>query len=138
MPCESQPNRIAVLVGLMASVCVAVSCGGGAGQSAVAPPPPAPAPPPPAPPPPPPPPALTGTAALSWTSPTGVVSGYRVYYGTASRGYEQALGSGIVATTTTFTVADLPSGRTYYFAVTAINATGVESAYSNEATKLIP
>ena len=77
-------------------------------------------------------------ATLSWTAPTGTVSGYRVYYGTASGAYEQVLGSGAFAGTTNFTVADLTAGHTYYFAVTAINVAGVESAYSNEATKLIP
>ncbi len=75
---------------------------------------------------------------MSWTAPTGAVNGYRVYYGTASRTYSQAPGTGIYAATTTLTVSGLPSGRTYYFAVTAIDAAGAESAYSNEASKLIP
>lgn len=77
-------------------------------------------------------------ATLSWTAPAGAVTGYRVYYGTASNTYSQAPGTGSFATTSTFTVTGLPSGRTYYFAVTAIDAAGTESAYSNEASKLIP
>ena len=64
--------------------------------------------------------------------------GYRVYYGTASRTYSQALGNGIFVSTPTLVVQNLPTGHTYFFAVTAIDAAGVESAYSNEASKLIP
>jgi fibronectin type 3 domain-containing protein len=66
------------------------------------------------------------------------VTGYRVYYGTASRSYSQALGSGEFVTTSTYIATGLQSGRTYYFAVTAIDAAGAESAFSNEAGKTIP
>jgi len=75
---------------------------------------------------------------LAWTAPTGTVSGYRVYYGTASGSYTQSLGGGTYVTKTTFTLSGLASGYTYYFAVTAIDAAGGESGYSNEASKLIP
>jgi len=61
-----------------------------------------------------------------------------VYYGAASRSYSQALGSGNYVSTTAFTVSGLTPGHTYYFAVTAVGSTGTESAYSNEASKLIP
>ena len=83
-------------------------------------------------------PAPAGTAALTWTAPAGTVAGYRVYYGIASRSYSQAFGSGTYVTTTTSTLSGLPSGNTYYFAVTAVDAAGVESDYSAEASKLIP
>ena len=64
---------------------------------------------------------------------------HRVYYGTASRDYIQAAGAGIeVGFNTTFTVAGLARGRTYYFGVTAVDAAGNESAPSNEATKFVP
>jgi fibronectin type 3 domain-containing protein len=77
---------------------------------------------------------------LTWNaSPDVGVTGYRVYYSTSSGKYTQAYGSGIAAgNTTTFTVSSLPSGYTYFFAVTAIDAAGQESAYSNEVTKSIP
>jgi fibronectin type 3 domain-containing protein len=77
---------------------------------------------------------------LSWTaSPDANVTGYRVYYGTASGKYTQAYGSGIaIGNTTSFAVNSLQSGTTYYFAVTAIDNAGNESAYSNEGTKAIP
>jgi fibronectin type 3 domain-containing protein len=79
-----------------------------------------------------------GSALLSWSAPSGSVAGYRVYYGTASRSYVQAKGSGLYVTNTTYTVPSLSSGKTYYFAVTAVDASGKESAYSSEATKAIP
>ena len=78
-------------------------------------------------------------AVLTWNaSPDAGVVGYRIYYGTASGAYGQAYGSGIAAgSTTNFTVNSLQSGRTYYFAVTAIDGAGNESAYSNEVAKAI-
>ncbi len=75
---------------------------------------------------------------LSWAAPARSVAGYRVYYGTSSRSYSQALGSGAFVATSTYVVTGLQAGHTYYFAVTAIDAAGLESAFSNEASKTIP
>ena len=36
------------------------------------------------------------------------------------------------------TVTNLARGTTYYFAVTALDGSGVETAYSVEGSKLIP
>jgi hypothetical protein len=80
-----------------------------------------------------------GQADLSWT-PSGdsAVVGYRVYYGTASKVYAQAPGSGFFASDQSqFSLAGLPVGATYYFAVTSIDAAGKESTFSNEAAKLV-
>ena len=64
------------------------------------------------------------------------VVGYRVYYGTAPRTYSQPVGAGLDAgLATTYVVTSLQLGYTYYFAVTAVDATGNESAFSNEASK---
>jgi fibronectin type 3 domain-containing protein len=64
------------------------------------------------------------------------VAGYRVYYGTVSRSYLQALGAGLsTGNNTSYVVTGLPRGYMYYFSVTAIDAAGNESAFSNEATK---
>jgi fibronectin type 3 domain-containing protein len=60
-----------------------------------------------------------------------------VYYGTGSRSYSQALGSGEFVATGTYVVTGLQSGRTYYFAVTAVDTAGAESGFSNEATKTV-
>jgi Fibronectin type III domain len=119
---DSRPPRKALVALLMCSAMFFSACGSGdAPGPALGPAP-----------------ATAGTATLSWTAPAGSVAGYRVYYGTASRSYSQALGSGTVVTGTTFTISSLPAGYTYYFAVTAFDDAGVESAYSNEASKLIP
>jgi fibronectin type 3 domain-containing protein len=80
-----------------------------------------------------------GTVILAWSPPPyGEIKGYRVYCGTTSRGYLQTFGSGTFSSTISYSMSGLPSGQTYYFAVTAIDAQGGESDYSIEATKLIP
>ncbi len=77
---------------------------------------------------------------MSWTaSPDADVTGYRVYYGTAPRAYSQPRGSGLTTgNATSWTVSGLNPGTLYYFAVTAVDNTGAESAFSNEAAKVIP
>ena len=66
------------------------------------------------------------------------VKSYRVYYGTAPNSYIQAKGSGVsTGSATTLSISGLQSGYAYYFASTAVNAAGQESAYSNEALKLV-
>lgn len=84
-------------------------------------------------------PTPSGSAILSWTAPTASVSGYRVYYGTTSGKYSQALGSGIAvgAGSTSYTVSNLSAGSTYYFAVTSVDSAGKESSFSSEASKEI-
>jgi fibronectin type 3 domain-containing protein len=62
------------------------------------------------------------------------LAGYNVYYGTASENYSQSIDAG---NTTTYTVANLADGLTYYFAVTAYDISGNESEYSNEVSKTI-
>lgn len=86
----------------------------------------------------------TGSAVLSWTPPTqntdgsAIVNlaGYNVYYGTSAT----QLGNKVVVSNpgaTSYTVSNLASG-TYYFAITAYTADGVESALSNVSSKSIP
>lgn len=83
--------------------------------------------------------AESGTATLSWSPPDSAnVTGYRVYYGTASRSYLQARGKGLsVGNATTHVVTGLPGGYRYFFAVTAVGANDEESDFSNEASKHI-
>jgi hypothetical protein len=67
---------------------------------------------------------------LAWNgSPSPEVTGYRVYYGAASGDYTTSI---VVGNVTTNTVSGLASGVTYFFAVTAYDANGVESILSNE------
>jgi len=80
-----------------------------------------------------------GGVRLQWNPvPEQNVTGYRVYYGTASRTYLQLYGQGLASTATTFTVTDLAGTRRYFFAVTATNSLGKESGYSDEAIVDVP
>ena len=80
---------------------------------------------------------------LSWDPPTTNVdgspltdlTGYKVYYGTASRNYPQVTD---VKNVTSYSVSNLSDGTTYYFAVSAYDMGGNESSYSNEVSKAIP
>ncbi|MEZ5559895.1 MAG: hypothetical protein R3E86_15290 [Pseudomonadales bacterium] len=80
---------------------------------------------------------------LRWQAPTQNVdgspltdlAGYNIYWGTSSRSYSTSLP--INSPTTTQWEANIAPG-TYYFALTAFDAAGNESAYSNEIRKVIP
>jgi len=83
------------------------------------------------------------TVTLEWDLPSqdsDLVAGYLLYYGGDSgppyEGTEANEGSSPidVGNVTTFTVAGLDETRSHFFAVTAYNAEGVESDYSNEAS----
>ena len=77
-----------------------------------------------------------GSVTLAWDASADVnVTGYRVYYGVASATYTN---SAAVGNVTSATLASLSDGVTYYFAVTAYDATGTESDFSNEATYTVP
>lgn len=79
---------------------------------------------------------LALSVTLAWdASPGPNAIGYRVYWGTASHIYWQSLD---VGSQTTGTVSTLASGTNYFFAVTAYNANGVESPFSNEAVYTAP
>lgn len=73
-----------------------------------------------------------GVTKLAWdASPDISVAGYKVYWGTNSKSYPHSL---TVGTNLTATINGLSEGVRYYFAVTAHDAIGVESMFSNEAT----
>jgi fibronectin type 3 domain-containing protein len=63
------------------------------------------------------------------------VGGYKVYYGTNSRVYFASVD---VGNTTTTTIGNLTPGVTYYFMVTAYDASKLESAPSNEVSGRVP
>ncbi|HXJ17542.1 MAG TPA: choice-of-anchor D domain-containing protein [Candidatus Polarisedimenticolia bacterium] len=80
------------------------------------------------------------SVTLSWTASTSAgVSGYYVYRGTISGQYTKLNPAAPVSTTQlTFTDTSVQSGTTYYYAVTAVDSSNVESTYSNQATATIP
>lgn len=63
------------------------------------------------------------------------VAGYKVYYGTTHRNYQHYIDVGPF---TTAVIDSLRGGATYYFAVTAYDNLGNESAYSQEVDAAIP
>ena len=77
------------------------------------------------------------SVALSWDPSTSTVIGYNVYRGTQSGGPYSKLNTSLLSGTT-YTDANVQSGRTYYYVSTAMNSGNVESAYSNQATAAIP
>ncbi len=80
-----------------------------------------------------------GAACLAWTrSDSEHVAGYFVYYDTAPGYYQQNWGDAVnVGNVTTHVVTNLSPGVRYYFAVTAYDAAGRQSWFSNEVSKLI-
>src|SRR6478736_10061694 len=76
------------------------------------------------------PPPTLHTATLAWNPVSdGSVANYRLFVGTASKQYGKSYDSGI---SPTISVPDLEYGKTYYFAVEAIGASGLESPLSEE------
>jgi hypothetical protein len=77
------------------------------------------------------------SVSLSWTASTSTVVGYNVYRGTVSGGPYTLVNSSLVAGTT-YTDLGIASGQTYYYVVTAVNSSGAESVYSNQASAAVP
>src|SRR5436190_19577487 len=75
---------------------------------------------------------VAGNVTLAWDPDADLnVVGYRLYSGTTSGMYTQTTEVGNV---TAASVSNLASGNTYFFVVTAYNASAVESAPSNEVS----
>ena len=74
---------------------------------------------------------------LDWIASTSHVIGYNVYRGTESGGPYMLLNSSLV-TTTQYEDSSVQSGQTYYYVVTAVDSSDVESAYSNQVSSTIP
>jgi hypothetical protein len=83
--------------------------------------------------------SFAAQAVLSWTAPATYLDsapttglGYKIHVGTAPGTYTQQIDVGNV---TSYTISGLNEGATYYFAVSAYDATGNVSSLSNEASK---
>ena len=77
------------------------------------------------------------SVTLAWDpSPcTNAIATYYVYFGVACATYTNVVAAG---TNTTVTISNLVNGATYYFAATVLDASGLESDYSNEAVSQSP
>jgi len=89
--------------------------------------------------------SLTGTGVapvqhsvtLSWNASTSTVAGYNVYRGAVSGGPYAKINSSLVASLG-YTDSSVQSGTTYYYVTTAVDSSGNESIFSNEAAAPIP
>jgi endo-alpha-N-acetylgalactosaminidase len=87
-------------------------------------------------------PAQAQQVQLAWDAPLQAngtpvtnLAGYKLYVGSQSGQYKSTVPVGM---TTTYTVTNLSAGQTYYFAATAYDMTGSESAFSNEVSVTLP
>jgi len=86
---------------------------------------------------------VRGSVTLSWTPPTANtdgsrlsdLAGYRIYYGTSKEYFQRVIEINDPGATE-YTINNLPA-FTYYFAVSAYNAAGAESARSNVRSKIV-
>src|SRR6266699_6783060 len=83
-------------------------------------------------------PAQAAQVQLAWDAPVQAdgtpmpsLAGYKLYYGSQSGQYPTMIPVGLA---TTYTVTNVPTGQTSYFAVKAYDSTGTESAFSNEVS----
>jgi hypothetical protein len=78
------------------------------------------------------------SVALTWSaSKSSGVVGYNVYRGTTSGGpYTKLTPSAIPETR--YTDTSVEAGRIYYYVVTSVDSSGVESSHSNQASATIP
>jgi hypothetical protein len=88
--------------------------------------------------------SLTGTGvttahsvSLSWNDTGTQIAGYNVYRSTVSGGPYSIINSALVVPTN-YTDTSVVYGTTYFYAVTAVGTSGVESAFSNQTTATVP
>ena len=80
--------------------------------------------------------SFAASVILEWDrNPEPDVVGYRVYYGSQSGAYSNNVDAGNNARVT---LGNLSDATGYYFAVTALSNTGLESGYSNEVFYVTP
>ena len=79
---------------------------------------------------------VTHSATLTWTE-SATVAGYNVYRGSTSGGPYTKINPSLDPTIS-FTDTTVQAGQTYYWVVTAVNSSNVESSYSNQIAATIP
>jgi hypothetical protein len=77
------------------------------------------------------------STSLSWTDGNTGVTGYNVYRGAVSGGPYAKINSALDANPA-YTDTSVQAGQTYYYVTTAVDGSGMESGYSNEAQAVIP
>ncbi|HET7206523.1 MAG TPA: choice-of-anchor D domain-containing protein [Terriglobales bacterium] len=80
---------------------------------------------------------LPHSVSLTWNASTSTVTGYNVYRSTINGSGYVKINTSLV-TVLTYTDTNVQNGTTYYYVTTAVDSSGTESAYSNQATAVIP
>ena len=81
--------------------------------------------------------ATSHSVALDWNASTSAVAGYHIYRGESPGGpYNRVNGS--LVTTLGYSDSTVQAGTHYFYVVTAVEADGDESAFSNEVSASIP
>ena len=75
--------------------------------------------------------------SLSWSNAGPGTVGYNVYRGSASGGPYSKVNSALDVTAA-YSDDSVVAGQTYYYVATAVDGSGMESSYSNEAQAVIP
>ena len=79
----------------------------------------------------------THSVSLTWTASTSTNVTYNVYRSATSNSGYLKINSAPVSVTS-YTDSPVQAGQTYYYVATAVATSGTESAYSNQATAVIP
>jgi hypothetical protein len=82
-------------------------------------------------------PQVTHTVALTWNASTSPVSGYNVYRSSVNGAGYVKINSTLVSLLA-YTDTSVQNGTTYYYVTTAVDPSGAESGFSNQATAVIP
>jgi hypothetical protein len=80
---------------------------------------------------------VSHSVTLTWTASASAVSGYNVYRSTVSGGPYTKLNSTVIAATT-YVDTTVQSSKTYFYVVTSVDSSSVESANSTEVSVTVP
>jgi fibronectin type 3 domain-containing protein len=80
---------------------------------------------------------VSHSVSLTWSPSTSTVIGYNTYTSSVSGGPYTKLTSAPVSASS-YTDSSVVAGQTYYFVVTSVDSSNVESAYSAEVSALVP
>jgi len=80
---------------------------------------------------------VSHSVTLTWTASTSTVSGYNVYRSTVSGGPYTKVNSSLIAATT-YTDTTVQASTTYFYVVTSVDSSNVESANSTEVSGTVP
>ena len=81
--------------------------------------------------------AVSHSATLGWTADASSVSGYNVYDAAVSGGPYAKVNSALV-TATEYVDSAVQAGKTYFYVVTSVDSSNVESTFSSEVSATIP